>query len=379
MRVAFYAPLKPPSHPAPSGDRRMARLLMAALARAGHEVEVASVFRSYDGQGDCMRQARLKALGGRLAARLARRYLSRPATDRPRAWLTYHLYHKSPDWLGPPVAEALAIPYLAAEASHAPKRAGGPWDIGYRGAEAAIRKASVLFALSAEDAVCLRRAMAAGTRLVALTPFLDVAPYDAATAERSVNRRSLADRLGLDAKTPRLLSVAMMRPGDKLASYRLLGEALTPLLDRPWTLIVVGDGPARAAVETALAPIAARVRWLGAVESEALPAIYAAADLYVWPGVNEAYGMALLEAQAAGLPAVVGRAGGAPDIVDDGVTGLLTAEGDGLAFSRAVAIMLVDPARRRAMAAAAADKVRRVHDLAAAARLLDAEIARATA
>ena len=379
MRVAFFAPLKPPSHPAPSGDRRMARLLMAALARAGHEVEVASVFRSYDGQGDCMRQARLKALGGRLAARLARRYLSRPATDRPRAWLTYHLYHKSPDWLGPPVAEALAIPYLAAEASHAPKRAGGPWDIGYRGAEAAIRKASVLFALSAEDAVCLRRAMAAGTRLVALTPFLDVAPYDAATAERSVNRRSLADRLGLDAKTPRLLSVAMMRPGDKLASYRLLGEALTPLLDRPWTLIVVGDGPARAAVETALAPIAARVRWLGAVESEALPAIYAAADLYVWPGVNEAYGMALLEAQAAGLPAVVGRAGGAPDIVDDGVTGLLTAEGDGLAFSRAVAIMLVDPARRRAMAAAAADKVRRVHDLAAAARLLDAEIARATA
>ena len=379
MRVAFYAPMKPPSHPAPSGDRRMARLLMAALARAGHEVEVASVFRSYDGQGDGARQARLKALGGRLAARLTRRYLSRPATDRPRAWLTYHLYHKSPDWLGPPVAEALAIPYLAAEASHAPKRAGGPWDIGYRGAEAAIRKASVLFALSAEDAVCLRRAMAAGTRLVALTPFLDVAPYGAATAERPVNRRSLADRLGLDATTPRLLGVAMMRPGDKLASYRLLGQALTPLLDRPWTLIVVGDGPARAAVETALAPIAARVRWLGAVAGEALPAIYAAADLYVWPGVNEAYGMALLEAQAAGLPAVVGRAGGAPDIVDDGVTGLLTAEGDGLAFSRAVAIMLADPARRRAMAAAAADKVRRVHDLAAAARLLDAEIMRATA
>ena len=36
MRIAFYAPLKPPDHPVPSGDRRMARLLMAALATAGH-------------------------------------------------------------------------------------------------------------------------------------------------------------------------------------------------------------------------------------------------------------------------------------------------------------------------------------------------------
>ena len=47
MRIAFYAPLKSPDHPVPSGDRQMARLLVAALRHAGHDVEIASELRSY--------------------------------------------------------------------------------------------------------------------------------------------------------------------------------------------------------------------------------------------------------------------------------------------------------------------------------------------
>ena len=46
------------------------------------------------------------------------------------------------------------------------------------------------------------------------------------------------------------------------------------------------------------------------VPHAALPALYAGADLYLWPAINEAYGMAFLEAQAAGLPVVAGRTGG---------------------------------------------------------------------
>ena len=46
--------------------------------------------------------------------------------------------------------------------------------------------------------------------------------------------------------------------------------------------------------------------------------MYAAADLYVWPAVREAYGIALLEAQAAGLPVVAGREGGVAEVVADG-------------------------------------------------------------
>ena len=61
-----------------------------------------------------------------------------------------------------------------------------------------------------------------------------------------------------------------------------------------------------------------RVRLLGPVAEPDLPPLYAACDLYVWPAVAEAYGMAMLEAQAAGLPVLAGREGGVADIVDDG-------------------------------------------------------------
>ncbi|WP_199699382.1 hypothetical protein [Oleomonas cavernae] len=50
--IAFYAPLKSPDDPVPSGDREMARLLFAALARAGYAPELASRLRLYNGRGD---------------------------------------------------------------------------------------------------------------------------------------------------------------------------------------------------------------------------------------------------------------------------------------------------------------------------------------
>ncbi|MBT3400519.1 MAG: glycosyltransferase family 1 protein, partial [Rhodospirillaceae bacterium] len=56
MRVAFYAPMKPPDHPVPSGDRHLARLLLQALRHAGHEPELVSRFVSRDGAGDPTRQ-----------------------------------------------------------------------------------------------------------------------------------------------------------------------------------------------------------------------------------------------------------------------------------------------------------------------------------
>ena len=101
--------------------------MMDALANAGHRVEVASTFRTYDGEGDAARQAALRAQGEMLAAELAAQYNAMPAGLRPQLWFTYHLYYKAPDWLGPGVSRALGIPYVIAEASHAEKRAKGAW------------------------------------------------------------------------------------------------------------------------------------------------------------------------------------------------------------------------------------------------------------
>ncbi len=378
MRIAFYAPMKPPTAPNPSGDRHMARLLMTALGSAGHQVELASAFRSRDGAGDASRQERLRTLGGRMARRLQRRYALRPESARPELWFTYHLYHKAPDWLGPPVSDAMGIPYVVAEASFAPKRAGGPWAAGHASVERAIGKAATVIGLNSGDAPCVLSLLDRPERLVALRPFTDIAPYGAAARERRAHRAEIVRRYQLDMHAPVLLSVAMMRDGDKLASYRLLGEALATVLDRRWQLVVVGDGPARDAVGRALAACGAdRLHYAGLQPPDALPRFYAAADLLVWPAIREAYGMALVEAQAAGLAVVAGKGGGVGDIVVDGETGVLTAMGDADAFAAAVRSLLANPARGRAMGARAGAAAPLHHSIPAAAERLGAAIAAA--
>lgn len=336
--VAFYAPLKSPDHPVPSGDRTMARLLLRALEAAGFAPELASGLRSHEPAGDVGRQRAIEAEGRREADRLIAEISSRPKASRPRAWFTYHSYYKAPDHLGPRVAAALDIPYAVAEGSRAGKRAGGPWAFAHACAEAGLDQADLLLVMTANDREALERAAPPGQRLVDLPPFVEAGP--------AVVR---PERAG----PPRLLAVAMMRPGDKLASYRLLAGALARIEGAEWVLDVVGDGPERSAVGEAFHGFDNRVAFHGALDGEALGRLYAAADLMVWPAVNEAYGMVLLEAQAAGCPVVAGGYGGVRDAVKDGVTGIVTPPGDVAAFAEAVASLLADPARRGAMGLAA--------------------------
>jgi glycosyltransferase involved in cell wall biosynthesis len=360
MRIAFYAPLKSPDHPIPSGDRRVAQLFLAALRTAGHDVFVASRFRSYEGRGDPARQARLASLGARLAERFLTRSRAKPETA-PDLWFTYHLYHKAPDWLGPGIAASLAIPYVIAEASDAPKQASRAWASGRQAAERAIRQADAVIGLNPADRACVLPLLRNPWRWIPLKPFIDAASY--------------SPQARASGQPARLITVAMMRYGDKLASYQILGEALAGLLDLPWSLEVVGDGPARRNVERALCPVRERVSWAGAIGATAVAVRLAAADLYVWPAINEAFGMALLEAQASGLPVVAGGGAGIGEIVMPGVTGLLVAPGDASAFSAAVRSLIVDVGRRAAFAEAAWQRVGAEHDVSIAGRRLDAVIA----
>lgn len=369
MRIAFYAPLKPPDDPVPSGERAMARLLMTALATAGHEVDLASRLRSFDAAGGRARQARLGDLGLRLADRLIRRYRACAPAARPALWFTYHLYHKAPDWLGPAVSRALGIPYVVAEASHAPRQEHGPWAVGWLAARDAIAGADLIVGLNPADAACVRPLLPTPARWLPLRPFTDVARLRRAGADPASG-----PRLRRRGAPPQLLSVAMMRPGAKLASYRLLAQALRAIADRPWRLLIAGDGPARAEVAAAFAPLGRRVRFLGRLDPPALYRVAAAADLYLWPAIGEAYGMAILEAQALGLPVVAGAAGGVGAIVRDRRTGVLVRVGDAPAFAGAVAALLENAGSRRAMAVAARRVSAHEHDIGAAARTLDAAL-----
>jgi glycosyltransferase involved in cell wall biosynthesis len=371
MRIAFYAPLKAPTHGTPSGDRRVAGLLVDALGRAGHRVELASTFRSYDAAGDPARQAGLRAQGMALGRRLGEQWRDGPAAARPDLWFSYHSYYKAPDWLGPEASRLLGIPYVVAEASHAEKRAGGPWEVGHRGALEGIRCADLLLCPTHDDIEGLRSLAAVPGRIAWLPPFLDPAPFRAAAAERMQHRARLARAHGIDAGVPWIAVVAMMRERDKLASYRALAQALARTRDLPWQLLVAGDGAARGAVQAALgAAIPGRAVFAGSLGGYDIAALNAAADLCVWPAVNEAYGMAMLEAQAAGLPVVSCTTRGVPDVVVHGRTGLLAPPGDDAALAALVRELLLDADLRARMGAAAAAHVSGERSIEAAVAIL---------
>lgn len=324
MRIAFYAPLKAPTHPTASGDRRVARLLMDALRMAGHTVELVSELRAFDRAGDIAHQQALRSAGLDAARALVARWRDGTDGSRPDLWFTYHLYYKAPDWLGPAVCAALDLPYVVAEASHAPKRLSGPWAMGEAAVLEALQQADLLLCPTAHDVPGLRLAAPAHTRIERLPPFLDPAPYQRAARKRALLRARLRLACALPQDQPWMVVAAMMRPGDKLASYGVLAQALSLLPDLPWQLLVAGDGAARAQVEALLSDAApGRVHFLGACDARTMAAVYAAGDLCIWPAVNEAYGMAMLEAQAAGMAVVSCASRGVPDVVQDGVTGLL--------------------------------------------------------
>ena len=372
MRIAFYAPLKSPEHPVPSGDRRMGRLLIEALRLARHEVELACNLSTRDGTGDAANQQQIKERASLLAQRLIQSYRARPISQRPQVWFTYHLYYKAPDWIGPVVSQALGIPYVVAEASVAAKRKGGPWDLGYRATIEALKRARLVIGINGADRDGVLPHLADPGRLAVLPPFVDRTPFEKAADNREACRRSLSTRYRLSTRWPWLLAVGMLRFGAKLESYKLLAKALEQVDAGPYTLIIVGDGPARTEVRQLFDPFGEQVMMVGQEPEGQIAAWCAASDVMVWPAIDEAYGMALLEAQATGLPVVAGASGGVPEIVRNAVTGFTPPPGDVAAFAAAVNALLGDQDKREAFGQAARETCAKDHDLFLAARRLDA-------
>ena len=378
MPIALYAPAAHPDPAAPWGGPRLMHLVARALEAAGHRTVAPTEFRSDEGLEDSRQQARLERKAARQARKLVTAYRDLPAVARPEAWLTCDLRHTAPDLIGPAVAEALDVPYLLVGASYARAEAGGEHARWLSYTARAIARAKAVLSLTAEDEESIRSLVPNTARLYRLAPFLDLAPYRA--TEPDAARRALADALPLDPARPWLLAVATMQTGAALASWRLLGRSLNLIADPPWQLLVVGEGEARWLVEEAMAPLGPDLAvFVDARADEELPAVYAACDLYVWPAYQETFGMAMLEAQAAGLPVVAQDWPGAAAVVAGGETGLLTPRQDDVAFAGAVVELTANAEKRRAMGAAAAARAQAQHGIESAAatlqRALDAALA----
>ena len=117
-------------------------------------------------------------------------------------------------------------------------------------------------------------------------------------------------------------------------------------------LLLAGDGPLRAKLEEAVQThgLAGRVYFLG-VRSD-VPQLLKAVDVFALTSVCEAASLTLLEAMAAGLPVVVTAVGGNPEMVRDGVEGLLVPRGDEEAVASALLRLLDQPAVAESMGSA---------------------------
>jgi phosphatidylinositol alpha-1,6-mannosyltransferase len=126
-------------------------------------------------------------------------------------------------------------------------------------------------------------------------------------------------------------------------------------------LLLVGGGPAEHSLRRAVAArgLERSVVLTGPVPAEGLPVYYAAGDVFAMPcrtrrgGLDvEGLGMVFLEAAACGLPVVAGTSGGAPEAVQEGLTGTIVEPRSAEAVATAIGDLLADPARAAAMGAA---------------------------
>jgi glycosyltransferase involved in cell wall biosynthesis len=176
-------------------------------------------------------------------------------------------------------------------------------------------------------------------------------PGDGADAAEAVRRE-----LRVPGDAPLVVTVSVLRPGKGLEV--LLAAVPAVLAEHPRArFAVVGDGPERRRLEerAAAAGLGEAVAWTGFRQD--VPTLLVAADLFVLPSRDDAFPTVLLEAQAAGVAVVASRAGGIPEIVEDGATGLLVPPGDAAALARALSALLADPAARRRLAEAGRRRV----------------------
>jgi phosphatidyl-myo-inositol dimannoside synthase len=233
-------------------------------------------------------------------------------------------------------------------------RAGAPFDLYRRGVLSRLAGVLAVSRYSAEHA------RIAGARSVHVVhPGVDAARFALPAAE--AEQAAEAQRAAEATAGPILLTVARLVPRKGIDTM----IAALPELARSFPGVryrVVGAGPDRARL-LALAVehgVRERVELAGAAEPRQLPAIYAAADLFVLAsreeperGDVEGFGMVLLEAQAAGTAVVAAQSGGMPDALLPGETGVLVPPRDPAALARAIGELLADRPRLQAMRAAA--------------------------
>ena len=215
-----------------------------------------------------------------------------------------------------------------------------------------LRDADAFVAMSRLIRDEMRAASVPAERIRLLPHGVDTARFHPASREE---RASLRARLGLPGGLLAVYSGRLLRGKGLEALVDALAAPSVPPLVR---LILVGSGEGQALDATedlkrrvAERGLAARVVFAG--RTERVEDYLRACDVFVFPSLFEALGIALVEAAACGLPAIASRTGGIIDVVEDGHSGRLVTPGDAEELASALASLAGDEQSRVAMGAAA--------------------------
>jgi phosphatidyl-myo-inositol dimannoside synthase len=225
----------------------------------------------------------------------------------------------------------------------------------------ALRRAARVLAVSEFTAQSAASAQGLhSARLCVVPPALDPSFLEPASRD---------DALPIPAGSPVLLTVGRLvstEPGKGVDSViRILPKLLQVSPELHYVVIGGGDlaGPLAKMVQAS--PARDRILLTGPLKGEELKQYYARADIFVMPSRQEGFGLVFLEAMASGKPVVGGDCGGAPEVIQDGVTGFLVDPDDACTLANRVAHLIEDETLRRRMGEAGRQRVEQCYTFAA--------------
>jgi glycosyltransferase involved in cell wall biosynthesis len=212
-------------------------------------------------------------------------------------------------------------------------------------------KAIIVCSQAAKNLVCSQDPRC-GEKITVVPNGIDIEEFRAqAKSEERIEVRRGMVKNELNRKIILCTAELHERKGQKY-----LIEAVKRLMEKfPIQLVFVGDGVKRKYYEKLARPFGNHVAFLG--RRRDIGSLMAASDIFVLPSIREAFGLVLLEAASVGLPIIATNAGGIPEIIEHGKTGMLVAPGNPKELATAIATYLEKPSAAAEFAKRAKEKV----------------------
>lgn len=313
MRVLFFAPFKPITSNIPSGDREIARGLHAYLSANG-EVKILSNYHSLffwrSIQGILFYPVYFVAA------------LVKVLSWSPDYFFTYHVYHKAPDPFAFIFAKIFGRPHFIFEGMYSdkPRKHFKSW-IGWWFTKQSLSSASHVFTDKKDDISGLQKVLPL-ERITYIPPSIDLEFF-------KKNTHATIEIIAEQKRKNRvvILGVAMLRPDRKSEGVEFLLRCLIDLQNEglDFFYIHIGDGERFDSLKKlAEENMPGRNFFAGRLDKEEIRNYLSCADFFAFPGIDEAFGLVYVEAQACGLPVVAFYNGGVPEAVANKRSGFLT-------------------------------------------------------